>query len=109
MVWQTMAIWHRRKNPSSMINLRRIRQLLSRALHLRCPRCGEAQIFQGLFRMLPECPTCGLKFEREPGYFLGAIYINYAATVVCMLAGFFALDYFVNLSLTYQIILWSSF
>ena len=92
-----------------MVNLRRIRLLLSRALHLRCPRCGEAQTFQGLFRMLPECPTCGLKFEREPGYFLGAIYINYAATVVCMLAGFFALDYFVNLSLTYQIIVWSSF
>ena len=66
-------------------------------------------MFQGLFKMRPECPTCGLKFEREPGYFLGAIYINYAATVICMLAGFFALDYFVNLSLTYQIILWSSF
>jgi len=66
-------------------------------------------MFQGLFKMRPECPTCGLKFEREPGYFLGAIYINYAATVVCMLAGFFALDYFVKLSLTYQIILWSSF
>jgi ABC-2 type transport system ATP-binding protein len=59
--------------------------------------------------MRPECPTCGLKFEREPGYFLGAIYINYAATVGCMLAGFFALDYFLNLSLTYQIIVWSSF
>jgi ABC-2 type transport system ATP-binding protein len=66
-------------------------------------------MFQGLFKMRPECPTCGLKFEREPGYFLGAIYINYAATVGCMLAGFFALDYFLNLSLTYQIIVWSSF
>ena len=66
-------------------------------------------MFQGLLRMRSECPTCGLKFEREPGYFLGAIYVNYAATVGCMLAGFFALDYFVNLSLTYQILVWSSF
>jgi ABC-2 type transport system ATP-binding protein len=66
-------------------------------------------MFQGLFKMRTECPTCGLKFEREPGYFLGAIYINYAATVGCMLAGFFALDYFVHLSLTYQIVVWSSF
>jgi ABC-2 type transport system ATP-binding protein len=55
------------------------------------------------------CPTCGLRFEREQGYFLGAIYINYAATVVCMLVGFFLLDYLVHLSLTYQIIVWSSF
>ena len=66
-------------------------------------------MFHGLFRMQPECPTCGLKFEREPGYFLGAIYINYAATVMCMLVGFFILDYFANLSLTYQIVVWSSF
>jgi ABC-2 type transport system ATP-binding protein len=66
-------------------------------------------MFQGLFRMRPECLTCGLKFEREQGYFLGAIYINYAATVVCMLVGFFVLDYFIELSLTYQIVVWSSF
>jgi ABC-2 type transport system ATP-binding protein len=66
-------------------------------------------MFRGLFRMRPECLTCGLKFEREQGYFLGAIYINYAATVVCMLVGFFVLDYFVKLSLTYQIVVWSSF
>jgi ABC-2 type transport system ATP-binding protein len=66
-------------------------------------------MFRGLFRMRPECLTCGLKFEREQGYFLGAIYINYAATVVCMLVGFFVLDYFIKLSLTYQIVVWSSF
>jgi hypothetical protein len=23
------------------------------------------------------CPTCGLHFNREPGYFLGAMYIAY--------------------------------
>src|SRR5687768_873632 len=92
-----------------MPNFQRLGQLLRRGIHLRCPRCGEAQMFQGLFRMLPECPVCGLRFEREPGYFLGAIYINYAATVVCMLVGFFLLDYFVQLSLTYQIIIWCSF
>jgi hypothetical protein len=23
------------------------------------------------------CPACGLKFEREPGYFLGAMYFGY--------------------------------
>jgi ABC-2 type transport system ATP-binding protein len=66
-------------------------------------------MFQGLFRMQSECLTCGLTFEREQGYFLGAIYINYAATVACMLVGFFILDYLVHLSLTYQIIIWCGF
>ncbi|MBC8145916.1 MAG: DUF983 domain-containing protein [bacterium] len=24
-----------------------------------------------------QCPVCGMKFEREPGYFVGAMYISY--------------------------------
>jgi hypothetical protein len=28
------------------------------------------------------CPVCSLKFEREPGYFLGAMYISYGLGVV---------------------------
>ena len=27
--------------------------------------------------MHERCPVCGLKFEREQGYFLGAMYISY--------------------------------
>ena len=27
------------------------------------------------------CPSCHLKFEREPGYFTGAMYISYALAV----------------------------
>lgn len=27
--------------------------------------------------MHERCPECGLKFEREDGYFLGAMYIGY--------------------------------
>jgi len=27
--------------------------------------------------MHDRCPTCGLLFNREPGYFLGAMYISY--------------------------------
>ncbi len=26
--------------------------------------------------MLPDCPRCGLHFEREPGYWVGAVAIN---------------------------------
>lgn len=28
------------------------------------------------------CPSCGLKFEREPGYFLGAMYISYGLALI---------------------------
>ena len=36
----------------------------------------------------PQCPVCGLKFEREQGYFLGAMYISYAMAVPLLLIFF---------------------
>jgi len=56
---------------------------LAGILRQRCPRCRAGQIFcssllLGLPKMHPRCPICDLKFEREPGYFLGAMYISYA-------------------------------
>ncbi len=32
--------------------------------------------------MHERCPLCNLKFDREPGYFLGAMYISYGLSVV---------------------------
>ena len=28
------------------------------------------------------CPVCGLQFEREPGYFMGAMYFSYGLGLV---------------------------
>lgn len=56
-------------------------------LHQRCPRCRSGKIFRSsIFRGFPKmqerCPVCDLKFEREEGYFLGAMYISYGIGVV---------------------------
>ena len=59
--------------------------------------------------MYPDCVNCGLRFEREQGYFVGAIYINYGVTVIIMLAGHFWLDRLLQLSLARQLILWIVF
>jgi hypothetical protein len=32
--------------------------------------------------MHKQCTTCGVTFEREPGFFLGSIYINYGLTAL---------------------------
>jgi len=56
--------------------------LLGRALRLRCPLCGQGKLFRGWFAMHKECPHCGASFEREPGFYLGSIYINYGITVL---------------------------
>jgi len=55
--------------------------------------------------MHPECLVCDLPFEREQGYFVGAIYVNYGATVVALLAGAFGLQRFTDVSLAMQLLL----
>src|SRR5579859_5550878 len=55
-----------------------------------CPRCRMGKIFRsnlyrgvdwGIYWGFPKmndcCSACGLLFNREPGYFLGAMYISY--------------------------------
>jgi uncharacterized protein (DUF983 family) len=58
-----------------------------------CPRCRRGPIYRGsMYRGFPSmntvCPHCGLRFAREPGYFLGAMYISYGMAVPLMGAFF---------------------
>jgi len=53
---------------------------LARGLRLKCPDCGLGSLYASLFRMHARCYYCDLIFEREQGYFIGAIYINIIAT-----------------------------
>jgi len=79
--------------------------VLWRALRLRCPRCGRSRLYSGLFRMREACPACGLRYERESGYFIGAIYVNYAFTVAVAAGAVLVLDWLIGLTLRQQLIL----
>src|SRR5438094_2275536 len=46
-------------------------------VRLRCPRCLQGKVFKGSFAMNDPCPVCGVLFQREEGYFLGAMYVSY--------------------------------
>lgn len=61
-------------------------RLLGRGLTKRCPRCGAGHLYRGWFRMVERCPGCGLKFEREPGFFVGAYLINFATSIILLFA-----------------------
>lgn len=55
----------------------------------KCTRCHKGDIFVEknpyklgkMFEMHETCSYCGLKYEQEPGYFVGAMYVSYALTV----------------------------
>jgi uncharacterized protein (DUF983 family) len=87
----------------------RVLQLVDNGLRLKCPRCGVGSLYEKPFRMYPNCPHCGLKFEKEQGYFVGAIYVNYAATVLLAVPGFFVLDAFTNITINRQLSIWIPF
>jgi uncharacterized protein (DUF983 family) len=62
---------------------------LGSILAQRCPRCRMGRIFRySIFRGFPKmcerCSICDLTFEREPGYFLGSMYISYFLGVLIM-------------------------
>lgn len=77
------------------MNVTRI-QILRRGLLNRCPNCGGRTLFrQGrLFELNRECPHCGLKLERDEGFFLGSLSLNYGVTLVGFLTPVLLLWYF---------------
>ncbi len=60
--------------------------LLGRGLRQRCPVCGKGKIFAGIFKTYERCPVCGFTFEREPGYYTGAMAVNLIITELLLAA-----------------------
>jgi uncharacterized protein (DUF983 family) len=54
--------------------------MLWRGMTKRCARCGSGRLFRRYFTIVTDCPRCGLHFERESGYWAGALAINFVCT-----------------------------
>ena len=59
--------------------------MVGRSITRRCPRCAGRGIFANWAALEEFCPTCGFKFEREPGYWVGALIINMAVALFVFL------------------------
>jgi uncharacterized protein (DUF983 family) len=71
-------------------------RLLLRGLTKRCPKCGSGKLFKHWTAMVSECPTCAYHFEREEGFFLGAMVVNIAITEA-LIIGVIAIGFGVTL------------
>lgn len=60
--------------------------LVMRGLGRLCPRCGHSGVFISRFRLKDRCESCGYQFRREPGFALGAWFINFMVLQVVLLA-----------------------
>jgi len=66
--------------------------VLSSIWNYKCPRCRKGDLFVKPFEinkplnMHEKCSHCGQRFEPEPGYYFGAMFISYIWTAWTALA-----------------------
>ena len=59
-------------------------------IHLKCPRCHQGDLyvnqhpygFNRFFDMPSNCSHCDLKYQPEPGFFYGSMYVSYALSII---------------------------
>ena len=70
----------------NQITTRRVSVLAWRGWTKACPGCGSRGLFRRWFTLVERCPRCGLRFEREEGYWTGAMGANIIATELVFVA-----------------------
>lgn len=81
---------------------------VSGILKEKCPVCGKGDVFRSkgnpILLKVPQmneyCPQCQHRFETEPGYFTGAMYISYGLNVLELIV-LFVVGLTVGVSLDY--------
>lgn len=81
---------------------RQIFATLLRCVRLRCPVCGDSYIIQSPFKIRHHCPKCSALYQREDGFFVGALTINVVTTELIILVLYLACLFLLN---SYQMIL----
>ena len=72
----------------------------------KCPRCNEGNFFKdnnplhlkNVLKTNERCPNCNFKYQIEPSFFYGAMYVSYGLTVGLSIITFLLL-YFLGLDL----------
>ncbi|EJL67114.1 DUF983 domain-containing protein [Flavobacterium sp. CF136] len=77
-----------------------------------CPNCHKGKVFKdkniflnfGFPKMNEHCSHCNYKFQKEPGYFFGAMYVNYGLTVAQAIATYCVAQFFFEKTFDLRII-----
>ena len=71
----------------------------------KCPRCHQGDVFteknpynlKKIFSLHQTCNHCGLKYEKEPSFFYGSMYVSYALTSGWFTVWYFLYNYFIEM------------
>lgn len=86
-------------------------------LAMRCPRCRKGPMFnngnpykklslKNIFDMPEHCPSCGQKYDMEPGFWYGTGYVSYALAIAVTVASFIAWWVLIGVSVNDNKVLW---
>ncbi|MDG1475667.1 MAG: DUF983 domain-containing protein [Vicingaceae bacterium] len=72
--------------------------IVSSIIKCKCPKCREGDLFvnknayqyQNFLSVNDNCPKCNQDFQIEAGFYLGAMFVNYALTIAIIVAVFVA-------------------
>lgn len=74
---------------------------------MKCPRCHEGEFFvshpydlKHAGEIHENCPVCGLKYSKEPGFYYGAMYVSYALGVAVFVTLWVSMKLFFNIQST---------
>ena len=90
-----------------------LKNILHSVVNNKCPKCHQGKVFsknsaydlKNLFKMEQVCDHCGERYEKEPGYFYGAMFVSYALSAIVFFI-FLVLDFtFLHLGLSLLLIL----
>ena len=78
-----------------------------------CAKCHQGDLFMDknpyhlkrLFEMYERCPVCGQRYQPEPGFWFGSMYVSYAVNVALWVTLFVAIYTFVSLYWVYFLII----
>ncbi|MCX6216775.1 DUF983 domain-containing protein [Spirosoma sp.] len=78
----------------------------------KCPRCQEGDFFvsksayklKQFDKMHEECSHCQLRYNREPGFFTGAMYVSYAYYVAFIISSFVLFYAILDIDLDYYLV-----
>ena len=77
-----------------------------------CPKCQNESMYVDknplhlgkVLKMNENCSHCGLKYQIEPSFFYGAMYVSYGLNVAVGIAAFIISHVFIGLNLVHSFI-----
>lgn len=72
-----------------------------------CPKCQEESMYvvknpyklSTVYKMYERCGHCGLRYEIEPSFFYGAMYVSYGVSIAFGVAFFIITNYLLKVDL----------